>query len=97
MGNQSAKSRKRRDSYPGVSIKDFAFEKNFMYNIGRGSFGRVFAMQHVPSGRHFAIKSVSKYKLVAKNQVENAMNEFHILTNLDHRCVRNAAYDAVVC
>lgn len=52
--------------------------------IGIGSFGRVRMVVHAPTGRPYALKIISKRRLVASNQVENVNAEVALTTACSH-------------
>jgi len=52
--------------------------------LGTGTFGTVKLVKHDPSGQTFAIKIVSKARVVAFHQQEHIMNEKRILSEIDH-------------
>mmetsp|Transcript_24311 Transcript_24311/g.29677 ORF Transcript_24311/g.29677 Transcript_24311/m.29677 type:complete len:672 (-) Transcript_24311:175-2190(-) len=79
--NQSGKA----GEYPHICMKDFHAPGNgFVCNIGEGSFGKVMAMIKSDTKHCFAIKAMSKAKLLARGEVQNAFNELHMLMRLPH-------------
>jgi cGMP-dependent protein kinase len=61
-------------------VTDFKFEDlNILRTIGTGTFGRVKLVQHVPSGRACALKTMNKADVVASHQETNIMAEKNLL------------------
>lgn len=63
------------EAHPEVSYKDLRHVKN----IGSGSFGRVTLAQHIDTGKYYAVKAMSKRKIIALRQVAHINNECNIL------------------
>ena len=42
--------------------------------IGKGGFGKVWKVQHLPSGKIFALKEMSKATVIVKRSVESILN-----------------------
>lgn len=62
-------------------------EYNLVRIIGTGTFGRVyFATMH---GQSFAIKFMSKRKVIELDQVEHINNEKNILASVNHAFIVN--------
>jgi serum/glucocorticoid-regulated kinase 2 len=47
--------------------------------IGNGSFGKVFQVMHKCSKKVYAMKQLSKSKLISKRQIKYAVSECNIL------------------
>jgi serine/threonine protein kinase len=60
-----------------VSSNDFSIEKL----IGIGGFGKVYCVEHLSTGRHFAMKVLEKKQLKQLNQIAHTLNERKILGN----------------
>mmetsp|Transcript_29244 Transcript_29244/g.52258 ORF Transcript_29244/g.52258 Transcript_29244/m.52258 type:complete len:299 (-) Transcript_29244:326-1222(-) len=60
-----------------VNTKDFLVEKL----IGTGGFGRVYCVQHLNTGKHYAMKVLRKERLKQLNQLAHTLNERKILGN----------------
>ena len=58
-----------------VSLKDFIIKKI----IDKGSFGKVFLVEHAKTGKVYAMKRLNKDVVLQKNQVENIKVEKEIL------------------
>ncbi len=59
--------------------------KSTMVILGKGAFGYVSCMRKKDNNRYFAVKSLSKRKILKKDQIEGMINEFQILSSFDHR------------
>merc|ERR1712176_979163 len=68
-----------KNKIPDVQLSDFE-EKDV---LGIGSFGKVTLVEHKKNGKTFALKSVSKYRVVKTGQEEHIINEKRVLTMLD--------------
>lgn len=63
-----------------VTLQDFIIKSV----IGRGSFGKVFLVQHRQTGKVFAMKSLRKDVILDYDQVESTLLEKKILLEADH-------------
>ncbi|TNJ26996.1 Kinase, AGC PKA [Giardia muris] len=52
-------------------------------NVSSGSFGRVSLRRHIATGEYYAVKSISKRKLIALQQVTHVRDECMLLASLD--------------
>ena len=52
--------------------------------LGTGTFGKVKLVKHTPTGNTYALKIISKQKVVAYNQQEHVMNEKRIMAECGH-------------
>jgi serum/glucocorticoid-regulated kinase 2 len=52
--------------------------------IGRGSFGKVFLVQHIEDGKVYAMKSLRKDVIIDYDQIESTLLEKKILLEADH-------------
>jgi len=62
-----------------------AISKNnfkFHYVIGRGGFGRVWRVEKTKDKEHFAMKEMSKARVMAKKSVVSVMNELKLLSQI---------------
>jgi serine/threonine protein kinase/CRP-like cAMP-binding protein len=65
---------------PAGPVTHFAFEElRMLRTIGTGTFGRVKVVQHVPTGKVFALKCMNKTEIVASHQERNIMAEKNLL------------------
>jgi len=63
-----------------VVLQDFIIKSV----IGRGSFGKVFLVQHKSDGKVYAMKSLRKDVILDFDQVESTLLEKKILLEADH-------------
>jgi serine/threonine protein kinase len=69
-----------QDQKTQVTLQDFIIKSV----IGRGSFGKVFLVQHRQSGKVYAMKSLRKDVILDYDQVESTLLEKKILLEADH-------------
>jgi protein kinase A len=62
---------------------------NFMYIIGRGGFGKVWKVQKNQNNTLYAMKEMSKSKIVFKNSTLSVMNERRILASIHNPFIIN--------
>jgi len=48
--------------------------------IGKGGFGKVWKIKSKVNGKFFALKEISKIKIINKNSIKSVMNERNILS-----------------
>ena len=71
-----------------VSLKDFIIKRI----IDKGSFGKVFLVEHAKTGKVYAMKRLNKDVVIQMNQVENIKVEKEILFQADHPFVNSMDY-----
>jgi len=71
-----------------VSAVDF----ELLRVVGRGSFGKVMQVRHLGSGVIYAMKTMRKGNIIAKNQVAHTKDEKHILQRIKHPFIVNLNY-----
>eukprot|EP01125_Pyxidicula_operculata_P004595 TRINITY_DN1731_c0_g1_i1.p1 TRINITY_DN1731_c0_g1~~TRINITY_DN1731_c0_g1_i1.p1 ORF type:complete len:468 (-),score=132.21 TRINITY_DN1731_c0_g1_i1:79-1482(-) len=71
-----------------VSSADF----DIVAVIGRGSFGKVMQVRHKETGQYYAMKTMRKNNIIAKNQVAHTRDEKLILTQIKHPFVINLKF-----
>ncbi len=54
----------------------------FEYIIGKGGFGKVWRVQKKNTSQHYALKEISKARVIAKYSERSIMNEKQILSRL---------------
>jgi serum/glucocorticoid-regulated kinase 1/serum/glucocorticoid-regulated kinase 2 len=84
MGNCNFKS-DEIDPNVGLSINNF----ELLHVIGKGGFGRVWKILEKKSRKEFAMKEMSKCRVIAKRSVNSVMNERKLLTTLRHPFIVN--------
>ena len=65
---------------------------DFISVIGRGSFGRVWSVLSKRTLRQYALKEISKIKVIDKKSVQNILTERSILSYLNHPFFANLHY-----
>ena len=71
-----------------ISYSDF----QFIRVIGQGGFGQVWDAQKRITKQRFAIKELSKVRIVLRNSVHSVTNEVALLANLRHPFLVNIYY-----
>ena len=51
-----------------------------MYVIGRGGFGKVWKVERKKTKQSYAMKEMSKARIITKRSIKSVMNERQILT-----------------
>lgn len=64
----------------------------FHYVVGKGGFGKVWRVESKKTRQLFAMKEMSKSKVIAKRSVNSVMNERHLLSELKHPFLVNMLY-----
>ncbi|CAD8049301.1 unnamed protein product [Paramecium primaurelia] len=80
MGNCNNSKDVNFDDVSLPSKTDF----HMLFVIGRGGFGRVWKTENKKTKQLYAIKEMSKCKIVNKKSVSSVMNEKYLLSNLRH-------------
>lgn len=58
---------------------------NYHYAIGKGGFGKVWKVERKKDMRLFAMKEMSKARVLTKRSVNSVLNERKILQQLNHK------------
>ena len=74
----------RRTSQPKVPQKEKLKIFKFYYQIGFGGFGRVWKVYNKEDMKDYAMKEISKRRVIQKNNIESVLNERIILSLLKH-------------
>ncbi|CAD8058110.1 unnamed protein product [Paramecium sonneborni] len=80
MGNCNNSKDVNFDDVSLICKTDF----QMLFVIGRGGFGRVWKAQNKKTKQQYAIKELSKCKIINKKSVSSVMNEKYLLSNLRH-------------
>ena len=65
---------------------------NFHYVVGRGGFGKVWKVEKKKTKKLYAMKEMSKARIMLKRSVNSVMNERKLLANLKHPFLVNMSY-----
>ncbi|CAD8144458.1 unnamed protein product [Paramecium pentaurelia] len=84
MGNCTLKSTESEDQTV-IAISNFT-QKSV---IGKGGFGKVWMVENKKSKSLYAMKIMSKAKIIAKKSVQSVMNELQLLSQLKHNFIIN--------
>ena len=64
----------------------------FHYGIGKGGFGKVWKVELKKTKDHFAMKEMSKARILSKKSVNSVINERKLLSYLKHPFIVNMQY-----
>lgn len=64
----------------------------FDYVIGRGGFGKVWKVQKKNTKEPYALKEMSKAKIISKRSERSVLNEKAIISKLKHNFIINIFY-----
>jgi len=79
MGNCNFKTEATEKS-SALSINNFVFH----YVIGKGGFGKVWKVEYKKTKGMYAMKEMSKSRVITKKSVVSVMNERQLLSVLKH-------------
>lgn len=65
---------------------------NYAYCIGKGGFGKVWKVERKKTKQQYAMKEMSKARIITKRSVKSVMNERQILTQLNNPFIVNMYY-----
>lgn len=77
---------------PEVPEQTSTISKNnfvFHYVVGKGGFGKVWKVESKKNKQIYAMKEMSKSKVITKRSVNSVMNERHLLSTLKHPSLVN--------
>ncbi len=89
MGNCNFKADKDKDSvsckpptgtHPSAAVSKNHFQ--FHYVIGRGGFGKVWRVEKKKDKENYAMKEMSKARVMSKKSVNSVMNELKLLSHI---------------
>mmetsp|Transcript_25117 Transcript_25117/g.38928 ORF Transcript_25117/g.38928 Transcript_25117/m.38928 type:complete len:130 (+) Transcript_25117:2323-2712(+) len=82
------------DTLDDANIKRSYGEENFLplKKLGSGSFGDVFLVRDKNSGKLYAMKTLSKRKILGQNLVRYAKTERDVLSYMRHPFIVNLNY-----
>lgn len=73
-----------------IALTKSAF--NYQYCIGKGGFGKVWKVERKKSKQQYAMKEMSKARILTKRSLKSVMNERQILTQLNNPFIVNMYY-----
>jgi serine/threonine protein kinase len=83
MGNCSFKNEK--NDATAISVRQY----NIISIIGKGGFGKVLSTEHKITRVPYAMKEMSKSRVISKRSVNSVMNERKLLAILRHPFIVN--------
>ena len=94
MGNEqyntyASSSRYKKNNNPFENIKLSKSLFDFLYVIGRGGFGKVWKVLLKGTSKNYALKEMSKLKIVLKRSEKSIQSERELLSNLYHPFIVN--------
>jgi len=76
MGNCHFKTEFESENVTALTKQNF----NYLYCIGKGGFGKVWKVERKKLKQPYAMKEMSKARIITKRSVKSVMNERQILT-----------------
>ena len=64
----------------------------YQYCIGKGGFGKVWKVERKKTKQQYAMKEMSKARILTKRSLKSVMNERQILTQLNNPFIVNMYY-----
>jgi serine/threonine protein kinase len=77
-------------SFFHIALSKSAF--NYQYCIGKGGFGKVWKVERKKTKQQYAMKEMSKARILTKRSLKSVMNERQILTQLNNPFIVNMYY-----
>mmetsp|Transcript_5242 Transcript_5242/g.5649 ORF Transcript_5242/g.5649 Transcript_5242/m.5649 type:complete len:388 (+) Transcript_5242:73-1236(+) len=87
MGNGTFKG-KSQEKTSTLSVNNFQYQ----HVLGSGGFGKVWKVMQKKTKRTFAMKELSKARIITKKSVDAVMNERQLLSQLKHPFLVNMIY-----
>ena len=92
MGNEQYNTNTKRNKRNEINIENIKLSKSlfdFLYVIGRGGFGKVWKVLLKRTSRNYALKEMSKMKIILKRSEKSIQSERELLSNLYHPFIVN--------
>jgi serine/threonine protein kinase len=86
---------KNREEANSIILINFLVSKNyfdFLYVIGKGGFGKVWKVQSKKYNKQYALKEMSKAKIIDKKSEKSIKYERELLARLKHPFIVNMQY-----
>ena len=64
----------------------------FLYVIGKGGFGKVWKVEHKQTKQPYALKEMSKLKIIDKKSIKSIKSELELLSNMESPYIVNMHY-----
>lgn len=91
MGNKEVSERPKKDNeFKSVTITKNSFD--FLSIIGKGGFGKVWKVRWKKNQELYAMKEMSKAKVIDKNSVASILSERNLLSKMDHPFIVNMVF-----
>jgi len=87
MGNCNLKTEVQEET-AAISKMNFTF----LYVVGKGGFGKVWKVEMKKTKQIYAMKEMSKAKIITKRSVSSVMNEKQLLSTMKHPFLVNMIY-----
>ena len=84
----STKEKEEQEVHNEIRRSHFSYQMV----IGKGGFGKVWICEHRQSKKYYALKEMSKAKIISKRSVQSVLNERAQLTQYQHNFIVNMKY-----